>query len=71
MPRGYVTPEATRLDLIKRLDAGQSYVRIEEETGTPKGTIGTMAALLVQSGRLKPRPRGRPKPGAVRVCKSP
>jgi len=62
MPRGYPTTETDRLALLKRLDAGHTYERIEAETGMPKGTIGTIAGLAIQAGRLKPRPRGRPKP---------
>lgn len=61
MPRGYPNTEADKHAVLKQLSVGKSYSRVAADTGMPEGTVATIAGIAMVQGKLKPRPRGRPK----------
>ncbi len=60
MPRGHLIPERTRRQVLRQLSAGTSYSGTAVLTGVPRGTVGTIGREAIVSGRLRPRPFGRP-----------
>lgn len=62
MPRGYLLTETERKTVLRHLASGKSYSGTSAVTGVPRGTVGHIGRLAIVSGRLEPRPFGRPVP---------
>lgn len=61
MPRGHMLTEPERRAVLRHLASGKSYSGTSAVTGVPRGTVGTIGRAAIVSGRLRPRPFGRPE----------